>query len=148
MLAYYRDRAATEAAASDGLLRTGDLGVIEPDVYIRLTDRSKDVMISGGENISSVEVEQMLEPSRRSRSCGRSGAGCRVGRKSIAFVALRASSAADEAALFAYARAKIARLKIPKHFVFGQLPKAGTGKIQKFGLRERARLLVTSSAER
>ena len=61
MLGYYRDPGATEAAAPDGWLRTGDLGVMEPDRYVRLTDRSKDVIISGGENIASVEVEQMLE---------------------------------------------------------------------------------------
>lgn len=146
MLGYYRDQAATEAAAPDGWLRTGDLGVIEPDMYIRLTDRSKDVIISGGENIASVEVEQMLERHPDVLEAAVVAAPDAVwGEIPIAFVALRASSTANEAALIAYARANIARFKVPKRFVFGQLPKTGTGKIQKFALRERARLLVTSS---
>ncbi|GAC1308083.1 MAG: acyl--CoA ligase family protein [Vulcanimicrobiaceae bacterium] len=145
MLGYYRDPAATAAAAPDGWLRTGDLGVLEPDMYIRLTDRSKDVIISGGENIASVEVEQMLERHPDVLEAAVVGAPDPVwGETPIGFVSLRANSTLDEAALVAYARANIARFKAPKRFVFGELPKTGTGKIQKFVLRERAKSLVAN----
>ena len=143
MLGYYRDPAATEAAAPDGWLRTGDLGVIEPDMYVRLTDRSKDLIISGGENIASVEVEQMLERHPGVLEAAVVAAPDPTwGEIPIAFVTLRAGSSVDEAALVAYARSTIARFKAPKRIVFGDLPKTGTGKIQKFALRERAKLLV------
>jgi fatty-acyl-CoA synthase len=147
MLGYYRDPGATEAAAPDGWLRTGDIGVMEADRYVRLTDRSKDVIISGGENIASVEVEQMLERHPDVLEAAVVAAPDPMwGEIPIAFVALRASSTADESALIAYARANIARFKAPKRFVFGELPKTGTGKIQKFALRERAKSLVPSSS--
>ena len=143
MLGYYRDPAATEAAAPDGWLRTGDIGVMEPDMYVRLTDRSKDVIISGGENIASVEVEQMLERHPDVLEAAVVAAPDPTwGEIPIAFVTLRPGSATDEAALITYARANIARFKAPKRFVFGDLPKTGTGKIQKFALRERAKSLV------
>jgi fatty-acyl-CoA synthase len=146
MLGYYRDPAATQAATPDGWLRTGDIGVLEPDMYIRLTDRSKDVIISGGENIASVEVEQMLARHPDILEAAVVAAPDPTwGEIPIAFVTLRASSTADEAALVAYARANIARFKAPKRFVFGELPKTGTGKIQKFALRERAKSLVAPS---
>ena len=147
MLGYYRDPAATEAAAPDGWLRTGDIGVMEPDMYVRLTDRSKDVIISGGENIASVEVEQMLERHPDVLEAAVVAAPDPTwGEIPIAFVALRAGSTADEAALVRYARESIARFKAPKRFVFGDLPKTGTGKIQKFALRERAKSLVAPSS--
>ena len=147
MLGYYRDPAATQAAAPDGWLRTGDIGVLEPDRYIRLTDRSKDVIISGGENIASVEVEQMLARHPDVLEAAVVAAPDPTwGEIPIAFVTLRPSSTADEAALVAYARANIARFKAPKRFVFGELPKTGTGKIQKFALRERARALSAPGA--
>lgn len=148
MLGYYRDPAATAAAAPDGWLRTGDIGVIEPDMYVRLTDRSKDVIISGGENIASVEVEQMLERHPDVLEAAVVAAPDPTwGEIPIAFVTLRASSTADEAALIAYARANIARFKAPKRIVFDELPKTGTGKIQKFALRERAKSLAMRGAQ-
>ncbi|MBD5654362.1 MAG: AMP-binding protein, partial [Candidatus Eremiobacteraeota bacterium] len=123
MLGYYRDPVATEAAAPDGWLRTGDIGVIEPDMYIRLTDRSKDVIISGGENIASVEVEQMLERHPDVLEAAVVAAPDPMwGEIPVAFVVLRPRSTVDEAALATYARANIARFKAPKRFVFGELP--------------------------
>jgi fatty-acyl-CoA synthase len=143
MLGYYRDPAASAAAAPDGWLRTGDIGVLEPDRYIRLTDRSKDVIISGGENIASVEVEQMLARHPDVLEAAVVAAPDPMwGEVPVAFVAVRPGTIVDEAALVAYARANIARFKAPKRFVFGELPKTGTGKIQKYVLRERAKLLA------
>jgi fatty-acyl-CoA synthase len=143
MLGYYRDPEATRAAAPDGWFRTGDIGVMYPDRYIRLTDRSKDVIISGGENIASVEVEQMLEKHPDViEAAVVAGPDSMWGEVPVAFVTLRPGASADEATLVAYAREHLARFKAPKRIVFGELPKTGTGKIQKFVLRDRARALM------
>jgi fatty-acyl-CoA synthase len=143
MLGYYRDPAATASAVPDGWLRTGDIGVMEPDRYIRLTDRAKDVIISGGENIASVEVEQMLARHPDILEAAVVAAPDPTwGEIPVAFVTLRAGAVVDEAELIAFGRANISRFKAPKRYVFGELPKTGTGKIQKFALRERARGLA------
>ena len=148
MLGYYRDADATAAAVPDGWLRTGDIGVMEPDRYIRLTDRSKDVIISGGENIASVEVEQMLERHPDVLEAAVVAAPDPTwGEIPVAFVTLRAGADADEAAFVAYGRTNISRFKAPKRYVFGELPKTGTGKIQKFVLRDRARSLSEPSSK-
>jgi fatty-acyl-CoA synthase len=143
MLGYYLDPEATAAAVPDGWFRTGDIGVMHPDHYIQLTDRSKDVIISGGENIASVEVEQMLERHPDVMEVAVvAGPDPTWGEVPIAFVTLRSDATADEAMLVAYAREHIARFKAPKRFVFGELPKTATGKVQKFALRDRAKALV------
>lgn len=143
MLGYYRDPEATAAAVPDGWFRTGDIGVMYPDRYIQLTDRSKDVIISGGENIASVEVEQMLERHPDVIEVAVvAGPDPTWGEVPVAFVTLRPGSSADEAMLVAYARDHLARFKAPKRIVFGDLPKTGTGKIQKFALRDRAKALM------
>jgi fatty-acyl-CoA synthase len=143
MLGYYHDPEATAAAVPDGWFRTGDIGVMYPDRYIQLTDRSKDVIISGGENIASVEVEQMLERHPDVMEVAVvAGPDPTWGEVPIAFVTLRPGASADEAMLVAYAREHIARFKAPKRIVFGELPKTGTGKIQKFVLRDRAKALL------
>jgi fatty-acyl-CoA synthase len=146
MLGYYRDPDATRAAIPDGWFRTGDIGVIYPDNYIQLTDRSKDVIISGGENIASVEVEQMLERHPDVLEVAVvAGPDPTWGEVPVAFVALRDHATADEAMLVAYAREHLARFKAPKRIVFGELPKTGTGKVQKFVLRDRAKALMGGS---
>jgi fatty-acyl-CoA synthase len=143
MLGYYRDPEATAAAVPDGWFRTGDIGVMYPDRYIQLTDRSKDVIISGGENIASVEVEQMLERHPDVMEVAVvAGPDPTWGEVPVAFVTLRPGASADEAMLVAYAREHLARFKAPKRIVFGELPKTGTGKIQKFALRDRAKALM------
>jgi fatty-acyl-CoA synthase len=143
MLGYYLDPDATAAAVPDGWFRTGDIGVMHPDGYIQLTDRSKDVIISGGENIASVEVEQMLERHPDVMEVAVVAAPDPTwGEVPIAFVTLRSGASADEAMLVAYAREHIAKFKAPKRIIFGELPKTGTGKIQKFALRDRAKTLV------
>jgi fatty-acyl-CoA synthase len=143
MLGYYLDPEATAAAVPDGWFRTGDIGVMHSDHYIQLTDRSKDVIISGGENIASVEVEQMLERHPDVMEVAVvAGPDPTWGEVPIAFVTLRPDASVDEAMLVAYSREHLARFKAPKRIVFGELPKTGTGKVQKFVLRDRAKALV------
>ncbi len=147
MLGYYRDPEATAAAVPDGWFRTGDIGVMHPDRYIQITDRSKDVIISGGENIASIEIEQMLERHPDVLEVAVvAGPDPTWGEVPIAFVTLRPGASADEAMLVAYAREHIARFKAPKRVIFGDLPKTGTGKIQKFALRDRAKALFGATA--
>lgn len=136
MLGYYEDEQATSAAVPDGWFRTGDLGVIHPDGYLELKDRSKDIIISGGENISSVEVERVLvrHPAiLEAAVVGRPDA--KWGEVPTAYVELKAGESVSEADVLNFVSTHLARFKIPKRVVFGTLPKTSTGKIQKFLLR-------------
>jgi fatty-acyl-CoA synthase len=138
MAGYYGDPEATEHALRGGWFHTGDLGVIHPDGYVELRDRAKDVIISGGENISTIEVEQALL--RHPAVLEAAVVGIpdeHWGEVPKAFVTLKegASVGADE--LVALCRQHLARFKAPKVVEFGPLPKTSTGKIQKFVLRER-----------
>jgi fatty-acyl-CoA synthase len=143
MLGYYRDEIATRKAIPDGWFRTGDIGVMHADGYIEIKDRAKDIIISGGENIPSIEVERALcaHPSVMEAAVV-AGPDPKWGEVPVGFVALKAGVAATESELIAYARERIAHFKAPKRVVFGELPKNATGKIQKFVLRERARELM------
>ncbi len=142
MLGYYRDPEATATATIDGWFRTGDLGVMHADGYIELKDRAKDVIISGGENIASIEVEQALASHPDVSECAVVAAPDeRWGEVPVAFVTLRLGSAVSEQDLIDHVKSRIARYKAPRRVVFGPLPKTSTGKIQKFALRES---LVTS----
>jgi fatty-acyl-CoA synthase len=139
MLGYFKDPDATLRAAPDGWFRTGDLAVVHPDGYIEIRDRSKDVIISGGENISSVEVENtimahpaVLEAAVVARPHPR------WGEVPVAFVTLHPDKSATAEELRAHVRARLAGFKTPHAIHFGELPKTGTGKIQKFRLREQA----------
>jgi fatty-acyl-CoA synthase len=137
MLGYYRDPEATAAATMDGWFKTGDVGVIHPDGYVELRDRSKDVIISGGENIASIEVEQALASHPSVLECAVVAApDPKWGEVPVAYVTLRPGSTATEDDLIAHARTQLARFKAPKRVVFGELPKTGTGKIQKYVLRQ------------
>ncbi|MDT7838036.1 AMP-binding protein [Aquabacterium sp. OR-4] len=140
MMGYLKNPAATAQALAGGWFHTGDVAVVHADGYLQITDRAKDVIISGGENISSVEVEDVLH-----RHPGVLHAAVvaqadeRWGEVPCAFVELRdASEALDEAALIAFCRAHLAHFKCPRRVVFTELPKTATGKIQKFRLRELA----------
>ena len=142
MKGYLKDPEATREAFAGGWFHSGDLGVWHPDGYIELKDRSKDIIISGGENISSIEIETVLyrhpavlEAAVTARPDER------WGETPCAFVTLREGARADEAAIIAFCRDNMARFKVPKTVVFGALPKTSTGKVQKFVLRERARSL-------
>ena len=143
MKGYLKNPKATEEAFAGGWFHTGDLGVIHADGYIELKDRSKDIIISGGENISSIEVEGTLY---RHPAVMEAAVVARPddtwGETPCAFVELKPGAApVSEADLIAFCRARMARFKAPKTVVFGPLPKTSTGKIQKFVLREKARNL-------
>jgi fatty-acyl-CoA synthase len=140
MLGYYKDEAATRKACPDGWFRTGDLGVLHPDGYVELRDRAKDIIISGGENISSVEVEQALNQHDAVLEVAVVAApDAKWGEVPVAFVTLKEGAAATGDELIGHARARLARFKAPKRVVFGPLPKTSTGKVQKTALRARLR---------
>ena len=143
MKGYLKDPRATRAAFAGGWFRTGDLGVAHPDGYIELKDRAKDIVISGGENISSIEVESVLYRHPAVRAAAVVARPDRKwGESPCAFVELRADAEpVDEAALIAFCRDNMARFKAPRTVVFGPLPKTSTGKVRKHELRERARRL-------
>ena len=141
MMGYLKNPAATAQALRDGWFHSGDLGVLHPDGYIELKDRAKDIIISGGENISTIEVENVLY---RHPAVLEAAVVARPddkwGEVPCAFVTLRADAPdITEADLIAYCRANMAHFKAPKLIIFGQLPKTSTGKVQKYVLRERAR---------
>ena len=139
MKGYLKNPAATEAAFAGGWFHTGDLGVRHPDGYIDLKDRSKDIIISGGENISTIEVEQVLY---RHPAVLEAAVVARPdekwGETPCAFVTLKEGAAAAEAEIVAFCREHMARYKVPRAVIFGELPKTSTGKVQKFVMRERA----------
>jgi fatty-acyl-CoA synthase len=140
MKGYLKNPVATEKAFAGGWFHSGDLAVTHPDGYMKIRDRAKDIIISGGENISSLEVEEALfrhpavfaaavvaQPSEK------------WGETPIAFVELRPEMTATEEEIIAHCYERLARFKVPKTIVFGPLPRTSTGKVQKFVLRERAR---------
>ena len=138
MLGYYRDPDSTAKAIPDGWLRTGDLGVLHPDGYLEIRDRAKDVIISGGENISSVEVEAALA----SHPAVLEAAVIPVpddkwGERPMAWVTLKEGEAATGDELRRHVRARLAAFKVPDRIEFGALPKTGSGKIRKAELREK-----------
>mgnify|MGYP002628802048 CR=1 FL=1 len=144
MLGYYRDQEATQKASPDGWFRTGDLAVMHADGYLEIKDRAKDIIISGGENIASLEVERTLSAHPAVLEAAVVAAPDeKWGEVPVAFVTLKPGQALDAATLIAYTRDHMAHFKAPKRVVFGELPKNATGKIQKFILRERARALRT-----
>jgi fatty-acyl-CoA synthase len=142
MKGYLKNPSATEEAFASGWFHTGDLGVWHPDGYIELKDRSKDIIISGGENISTIEVEGVLY---RHPAVLEAAVVARPdekwGETPCAFVTLKPGAAASAEDLIAFCRERLARFKVPKTVVFGPLPKTSTGKVQKFTLREQAKAL-------
>jgi len=140
MKGYLKNPRATEEAFQGGWFHSGDLGVWHPDGYIELKDRSKDIIISGGENISSIEVEGAFyrHPAVAAVAVV-ARPDERWGETPVAFVELKPGANADEAALLAHARGQLAGFKVPRAVILGPLPKTSTGKIQKFLLRERAK---------
>jgi fatty-acyl-CoA synthase len=140
MLGYLKEEKATAETFRGGWMHTGDLAVEHPDGYIEIKDRAKDIIISGGENISSVEVEIALykHPAVQLAAVV-ARPDEKWGESPCAFVQLKPGAQATADELIAFCREKIARFKLPKTVVFGPLPVTATGKIQKFVLRERAR---------
>jgi fatty-acyl-CoA synthase len=140
MSGYLKNAATTEAAFARGWFHTGDLAVMHPDGYVEIRDRAKDIIISGGENISSLEVEGVLyrHPAvLEAAVVARPDA--KWGEHPCAFVALKPGASADAETIVAWCRANLAHFKAPRTVVFGPLPKTATGKVQKHVLRERAR---------
>ncbi|HKS88183.1 MAG TPA: acyl-CoA synthetase [Stellaceae bacterium] len=140
MKGYLKNLQASEEAFAGGWFHSGDLAVAHPDGYIEIKDRSKDIIISGGENISTIEVEDVLyrHPAvLEAAVVARPDA--QWGETPCAFVTLKPGAAADSAEIVAFCRERMAHFKAPRHVVFGPLPKTSTGKIQKFVLRERAK---------
>ncbi|MCJ2032364.1 acyl-CoA synthetase [Methylobacterium sp. J-043] len=140
MRGYLKNPASTEAAFKGGWFRSGDLGVKHPDGYIQLKDRSKDIIISGGENISSIEVEDALfkHPAVAAAAVV-AKPDAKWGETPCAFIELKEGREATSDELVAWCRERLAPYKLPRHIVFGELPKTSTGKVQKFLLREKAR---------
>ena len=136
MRGYYNDPAATAAVSDGGWFRTGDLGVLHPDGYVEIRDREKDVIISGGENITSIEVEQVLALHPAVLESAVVGLpDPEWGETVVAYVELRPGASATESELVEHVKQRIARFKAPRRVIFGDLPKTATGKIQKFKLR-------------
>jgi fatty-acyl-CoA synthase len=140
MKGYLKNPKATAEAFRGGWFHSGDLGVMHADGYIQLKDRSKDIIISGGENISSIEVEDALykHPAVAAAAVV-AKPDEKWGESPCAFVELRAGKTATPDELIAWCRDNLARFKVPRHVVFTELPKTSTGKIQKFKLREMAK---------
>lgn len=140
MKGYFRNAAATQKAFAGGWFHSGDLAVMHPDGYLQLKDRSKDIIISGGENISSIEVEEALyrHPAVAVVAVV-AQPDDKWGETPCAFVELVAGASASEAELIAWCKQQLAGYKVPRTVVFETLPRTSTGKLQKFVLRERAR---------
>ncbi|MCB1364624.1 MAG: AMP-binding protein [Rhodobacteraceae bacterium] len=142
MKGYFRNPEATARDFAGGYFHTGDIAFQTPDGYIKIADRAKDIIISGGENISSVEVEAVLMKHADVSLCAVvAKPDMKWGEVPCAFVELKEGAAVDEAGLIAFARQHLAGFKTPKRVLFQELPKTSTGKIQKFQLREIARSL-------
>jgi fatty-acyl-CoA synthase len=138
MKGYFRDPEATERAFAGGWFHTGDLAVMHPDGYIELRDRKKDIIISGGENISTIEVEQAIA----AHPAVLEAAVIAIpddhwGETPKAFVTLKPGHELSSDELRAFVRERLAGFKVPRAIEFGDLPKTSTGKVQKFVLRDR-----------
>jgi 3-(methylthio)propionyl---CoA ligase len=140
MKGYLKNPKTTDATFAGGWFHSGDLAVMQKDGYVKIKDRSKDVIISGGENISSLEVEDALY--RHPAVLGAAVVAQpdeKWGETPCAFVEIKPDAKVTEAELIEHCRSMLARFKAPKRVIFGELPKTSTGKIQKFLLRERAK---------
>lgn len=154
MKGYLKSRKATDEALKDGWFRTGDLGVKYPDGYIKIMDRLKDIIISGGENISSIEVENVLYKLPAVQSCAIVAASHdKWGEVPVAFIEIHEGSTLQRDTVMAHCKQHLTGFKVPKYIIFAEIPKTSTGKIQKFELRQAAKSLahetpkVTASSE-
>jgi fatty-acyl-CoA synthase len=140
MKGYLKNPRATEDALAGGWFHTGDLAVMEPDRYVKIKDRSKDIIISGGENISSLEVEDALYRHPAVLACAVvARPDEKWGETPLAYVELRPGALVTAEELVAHCRGLLASYKVPRDIRFEEIPKTSTGKIQKFVLRERAK---------
>jgi fatty-acyl-CoA synthase len=142
MKGYLKNPGASEEAFAGGWFHTGDLAVMHGNGYVEIKDRAKDIIISGGENISSLEVEEVLyRHPRVLEAAVVARPDPKWGETPCAFVAVKPGETVEAQEIIAWCREQLARFKVPKTVVFGSLPKTSTGKIQKFVLRERAKAL-------
>ena len=140
MKGYLKNPASTAKAFAGGWFHTGDLAVMEPDRYVKIKDRSKDIIISGGENISSIEVEDALYRHAAVMACAVVARPHeKWGETPLAFVELKPGANVTAEALIAHCKSLLAGYKVPREIRFEPIPKTSTGKIQKFQLRERAK---------
>ncbi|HET9349799.1 MAG TPA: acyl-CoA synthetase, partial [Burkholderiales bacterium] len=140
MKGYLKNPSASQKAFAGGWFHSGDLAVKQPDGYVKIKDRSKDVIISGGENISSLEVEDVLYS--HPAVLGAAVVAMpdeKWGETPCAFVELKKDASVTEKQIIEFCRTHMAKFKAPRAVVFGELPKTSTGKIQKFVLREKAK---------
>ena len=143
MKGYLKSRKATEEAFADGWFRTGDLGVKYPDGYIKIMDRLKDIIISGGENISSIEVENVLYKMPEVQTCAVVAAPHdKWGEVPVAFIEIHAGSTLQRDHVMEHCKQHLAGFKVPKYIIFAEIPKTSTGKVQKFELRQAAKSLA------
>jgi len=142
MRGYFKNAEATAEAFKDGWFHSGDLAVMDSDNYLRIVDRSKDIIISGGENVSSIEIEDILysHPDIAEAAVA-ARPDDKWGETPCAFVGLKDGATVSEQDIINYCRDHLAGFKCPKTVIFSELPKTSTGKIQKFQLREQARAL-------
>jgi fatty-acyl-CoA synthase len=140
MKGYLRNPKATDEAFAGGWFHSGDLGVLHPDGYVQLKDRSKDIIISGGENISSIEVEDVLYKHPAIAFCAVvAKPDDKWGETPCAFVELRPGAKATAEEILDWCKQGLAKYKVPRHVIFAEVPKTSTGKIQKFKLRDMAK---------
>jgi fatty-acyl-CoA synthase len=140
MKGYLKNPKATAKSFEGGWFHTGDLAVMEPDRYVKIKDRSKDIIISGGENISSIEVEDALYRHPAVMACAVvARPDPKWGESPVAYVETKADATVTAAELIAHCKNLLAGYKVPKEIRFEEIPKTSTGKIQKFQLRERAK---------
>jgi fatty-acyl-CoA synthase len=140
MKGYLKNPSATQRTFAGGWFHSGDLAVMQPDGYVKIKDRSKDVIISGGENISSLEVEDVLyrHPAVLAAAVV-AMPDPKWGETPCAFVELKENSKVTEKEIIEFCRTHMAKFKAPRAVVFGEVPKTSTGKIQKFVLRQKAK---------
>ena len=145
MKGYFKNRKATREAFAGGWFHSGDLGVIHPDGYIQLKDRSKDIIISGGENISSIEIEDVLYAHPAVTVAAVVAMPHETwGETPCAFVDLAEDQNITSDDLFQWCRKNLASFKVPGKFIFSEIPRTSTGKIQKFALREQLKTLLST----
>jgi fatty-acyl-CoA synthase len=149
MSGYLKNPKATDASLAGGWFHTGDLAVLEPDRYVKIKDRSKDIIISGGENISSIEVEDALYRHPAVLACAVvARPDPKWGETPVAFVETKPGEQPAASELIAHCRQLLAAYKVPREIRFEPIPKTSTGKIQKFQLREKARSAAAIDEEK
>ena len=139
MMGYYKDKKATQDSFKEGWFHTGDIGVVFENDYIQLKDRLKDIIISGGENISTIEIENVLFQHPDILDAAVVGKNDKKwGEVPCAFITVKKNSSITEQEVINFCRSNIAKFKIPKKIIFGDIKKTSTGKIKKFLLRKKA----------